>query len=166
MSGDKLPNLRIGHGFDIHPFQSGRPLLLGGVEIPSEFGLAGHSDADVLLHALTDAVLGALAWGDIGQWFPNTDEKYLNIERSKLFAAVWQKARGEGWELINCDSVLLAEKPKVSPFQARIRESIAALFGCSADRVGLKATTMEQLGAIGRGEGMAASCTVLLVRAT
>ncbi|MFN8388944.1 MAG: 2-C-methyl-D-erythritol 2,4-cyclodiphosphate synthase [Bdellovibrionota bacterium] len=156
--------LRTGFGYDVHPFEAGRPLMLGGIEIAHDRGLAGHSDADVLLHALTDAVLGALAWGDIGTWFPNTDQKFRGADSKELFRAVWAKATEEGWMLVNCDSVIIAECPKLNPHMLRMRESIASLFGSTADRIGLKATTNEKLGFVGREEGIAAQSSVLLYK--
>lgn len=156
--------LRVGHGIDIHQFATGRKLFLGGVEIPHTRGLLGHSDADVLLHALCDAILGALAWGDIGQWFPDSQEKYKGADSSEFLKVIWEKARAEQWGLANCDLVLLAEEPRVSPYVQKIRESIAGLLETSVERVGLKATTTEKLGAIGRSEGVLASATVLLLK--
>lgn len=159
---------RIGFGYDIHRLvpcerYPGRKLIVGGVEVPSSLVLEGHSDADVLLHAITDGVLGALAWGDIGQWFPNTDERYRNISSAELFSTVWQKARSEGWSLGNCDATLLSESPKLSPHYQAMRTRIAELFAAGATQVSVKATTCEKLGAIGRGEGMVAQAVVLLV---
>ena len=159
-----IPPLRIGQGFDIHAFAAGRPLILGGVEIPHNLGLAGHSDADVLLHAITDAVLGALAMGDIGQWFPNTDPQYRNADSSRLFSAVWQKCTAEGWTLVNCDCVIITEAPRLAEQMPRIRESLSGLFSAAADKISVKAKTMEHLGAVGRGEGMAALAVVLLCK--
>lgn len=155
-------NLRIGTGFDVHRFAENRPLFLGGVSIPSAVGLEGHSDADVLLHAITDAVLGALAWGDIGQWFPDTDAQWKGSDSKVLFATVWRKVKEEGWHLINCDSTIVAEQPKIAPHMKSITESIAGLFGVEASRVSVKATTFEKMGSLGRSEGMVAQSVVLL----
>lgn len=157
-------NLRIGQGIDVHEFAEGRKLFLGGVEVPAARGLLGHSDADVLLHAITDAVLGALSWGDIGQWFPNTDPKWKDASSVKLFEAVWAKASGEGWKLINCDCSVLAETPKLMPHMQKIRENIAGLFKSAVDQISVKATTTEKLGFVGREEGMVALATVLLIK--
>lgn len=156
--------IRMGCGYDVHRLVCGRVLMLGGIEIPFELGLEGHSDADVLLHALTDAVLGALAWGDIGAWFPPSDPRFLNAASSALFEKVWNKAAEQGWRLINCDAVVVAERPKLAPFIESMRERIGELFGASPDRVSIKATTTEKLGFTGRGEGVATMATVLLER--
>jgi 2-C-methyl-D-erythritol 2,4-cyclodiphosphate synthase len=159
---EEFPSIRIGHGFDVHAFAPGRRLVLGTREITYELGLSGHSDADVLLHAVIDAVLGALAWGDIGSWFPDTDQRWKDISSKELFSRVWQRARAEGWSLINCDCVVLAEEPKLRPYVEDIRQALAELFSVPAQRIGLKATTTERMGFIGRHEGMAASAVVLL----
>lgn len=164
MITDLIKNLRVGQGIDIHPFEKDRKLIIGGVEIEFELGLKGHSDADVLLHAVTDAVLGALSWGDIGQWFPPTDNKYKDIDSKKLFSTVWNKANAEGWSLVNCDCVLLAEFPKFKDHISTIKKQIALLFRAEENQIGVKATTSEKLGFIGRGEGIVASATVLLFR--
>ena len=154
--------LRIGNGIDVHPYEEGRPLFLGGVEIPSPVGLKGHSDADVLLHAITDAILGALSWGDLGQWFPNNDERYRGANSADLFLEVWKRAQLEGWALVNCDCNILAEQPKISPHMNRIKTRLAELFTTEINQVSIKATTTEELGFIGRREGMLATATVLL----
>ncbi len=153
---------RVGQGIDIHCFVDGRPLVLGTVTIPSPRGLLGHSDADVLLHAVIDALLGALSWGDIGNWFPNTDVKYKNIASSVLFTEVWTKVRADRWSLVNCDCTLLLEEPKLQPYILPIRTALATLFSVDVSRVSLKATTAEGLGFVGRGEGVYASAVVLL----
>ena len=153
---------RIGQGIDIHPFEEGRRLVLGGVEIPFHRGLSGHSDADVVLHALTDAVLGALSWGDLGEWFPNTDPAFAGADSAQLFSAVWAKARDAGWSLVNCDCTIIAQEPKIAPHAQQMKECIAALFLASPAAVGLKATTAETLGFVGRKEGIVASAVVLL----
>ena len=157
--------MRIGNGFDVHVFSDERPLILGGVRIPYSRGLLGHSDADVLLHALTDAVLGALAWGDIGKWFPPTDELWKDADSRCLFAQVWNKAYEQGWMLVNCDSTVIAEKPRLAPFVDEIRQSVAGLFFAESDCVSIKASTTEKLGFVGREEGIAALSVVLLGRA-
>lgn len=156
--------LRIGQGYDVHAFAAGRKLILAGIEIPHEKGLLGHSDADVLLHALTDAILGALSWGDIGQWFPDSSEEFRGADSKALLRKVWEKARQEGWEILNCDCTLLAERPKISPYVPAMKQSIASVLGINAEQVGLKATTNEKLGFVGREEGMAAMAVVLLSR--
>jgi 2-C-methyl-D-erythritol 2,4-cyclodiphosphate synthase len=154
--------LRIGCGLDVHAFVQGRKLVLGAVEIPHTHGLAGHSDADVLLHAIIDAVLGALAWGDIGRWFPDTDETYRNASSAKLFEQVWDKCLAQGWSLGNCDCVVVTEEPKLSAYISQMCKSIAGLFSASVEQVSVKAKTSEQLGAIGQKEGIAATAVVLL----
>ncbi len=164
MNKDLIRNLRVGQGIDIHPFEKNRKLIIGGIEIDFELGLKGHSDADVLLHAITDAVLGALAWGDIGQWFPPSDQKYKDIDSKKLFSIVWDQAKKEGWNLVNCDCVLLAEFPKFKEHTGAIKKNIACLFGAEDNQVGVKATTAEKLGFVGRGEGIMANATVLLFK--
>jgi len=157
-----LPPIRIGSGYDIHRIIRGRPLMLGGVHIPWEYGLDGHSDADVLLHAVIDALLGALALDDIGQWFPNTDPAWRNAASGDLLRKILQSPSFAGWEVVNLDTIILAEKPKLAPHRLQIRESLAALLTLPLERVSVKAGTQEGLGAIGRGEGMAAHATVLL----
>ncbi len=161
----QTPSLRIGYGFDIHAFTDNRSLILGGVEIPHSRGLAGHSDADVLLHAVTDGVLGALAWGDIGRWFPNTDETYRNADSKELFHKVWRKCREAGWSLVNCDCVVITEEPRLSGHASAICESLAQLFGAETGQISVKSKTMEHLGALGRKEGIAATAVVLLYQA-
>lgn len=158
-----IKDVRIGHGADLHRFEEGRPLFLGGVEIPGGPGLEGHSDADVLLHAVTDALLGALALGDIGVWFPNTDPQWKGKASSFFVSEVIREIRARGWKVGNIDCNLLAEKPKLSPHFESMRRSIAELLGIEIDRVSVKATTPEKLGALGRGEGMYAEATVLLI---
>ena len=157
--------LRVGTGFDVHPLTTGRKLVLGAVEIPHEKGLDGHSDADALLHAVTDAVLGALGWDDIGTFFPNTDPKWKGAPSSTFLAQIWEKAEREGWSLVNCDTVILAEAPKMKPHIPQMREKLAQLFNAEAGQIGVKATTMEKLGFVGREEGIAAQAVVLLQKA-
>lgn len=154
--------IRIGLGFDIHRLVTGRKLILAGLEVPSEFGLEGHSDADVILHAVMDACLGALALGDIGQHFPNTDERFRNADSRELTGHVVKLIGDEGFRLGNLDVMVLAEAPKISPFVRQMREEIAKLFEVEVNRISLKATTMEKLGPIGRHEGIAAEAVVLL----
>lgn len=147
---------RVGIGYDVHRLKEGRPLILGGVEIPHKTGLDGHSDADVLMHAICDAVLGAIGEGDIGQFFPNTDPQWRDAP-SKIFLeeAARQVAKRNG-KLVNVDSMLIAEEPKIGPHINTMKTNIAAALGIPANSVGIKATTNEILGFVGRGEGMAA----------
>ncbi|MCL6517303.1 2-C-methyl-D-erythritol 2,4-cyclodiphosphate synthase [Alicyclobacillus sp.] len=156
--------MRIGLGFDVHRYAPGRRLVLGGVEIPAPFGLEGHSDADVVLHAVMDAMLGALALGDIGQHFPNTDPAYEGADSAALFRSVWAMVRERGHRLGNLDVMILAERPKIAPHTRAMRECIARLCEADVGRVSVKATTLERMGFIGREEGMAAQAVVLLVR--
>lgn len=154
--------LRIGQGYDIHPLVAGRRLVLGGVEIPSDVGLEGHSDADVLVHAIMDALLGALALGDIGQHFPNTDERYRGIDSIRLLEKVADLIGQHGAKVINVDSTLVAEKPKLAPHISTMRERIGAALSIPASAISIKATTAEKLGALGRGEGISASAIALI----
>lgn len=147
--------LRTGIGFDIHRFAKGRKLLLGGVEIPAPEGLEGHSDADVLCHALADALLGSIADGDIGQHFPNTDPKWKDADSVELLRQVVVRVKAKGFQVVNVDAVITAERPKVMPYAARMRERLAPVLGVTVEEVSIKATTMEGLGAIGRAEGIA-----------
>lgn len=154
--------MRIGQGFDAHAFVAGRPLVLGGVAIPFEKGLAGHSDADVLLHAVCDALLGAACLGDIGRHFPDTDPAYKDIDSMKLLKAVWDMVRPICAAIVNIDATLLAEVPKIAPFAAIMRQNIASSLDIPITAVNIKATTLEGMGFVGRREGIAAMCTVLL----
>jgi len=154
--------IRIGQGFDVHRTVSGRPLRLGGVTIPCEFGLDGHSDADVLLHAVIDAVLGALGLGDIGHWFPDTDPRYRNSNSAELLQAVMRHPDIVGWRLVNLDTTILAEAPRLAPHIAAIRRSLAQLLDAAPEQISVKATTVEGLGAIGAGQALAAQAVVLL----
>ena len=155
-------DFRIGNGFDVHAFAEGRKLILGGVEIPFDKGLAGHSDADVLLHSITDALLGALALGDLGKHFPDTNEKFKDADSSVLLKKAYDLVRTKNYTLSNVDSVLMMEKPKIAPYVLKMRQNIAKVLNLDLDRVSVKATTTEQLGLTGRGEGVAASAVVLL----
>lgn len=155
---------RIGHGFDVHRTQVGRPLILGGVLIPCAFGLEGHSDADVLTHALADAILGAVGLPDIGYWFPNTDPALEGIDSQKILARAVAEARKLGWAPGNVDTTLVAERPKIAPHLEAIRGQLARTCGIAVDAVGVKATTNEQIGSVGRGEGMTAFAVALMVR--
>jgi 2-C-methyl-D-erythritol 2,4-cyclodiphosphate synthase len=157
--------VRVGIGYDVHAFAEGVPMILGGVTLPSERGLAGHSDADVLAHALMDAILGALREGDIGKLFPDTDERYAGADSLVLLSEVASLMRLRGFELVDADCVLILEQPKISPHRERMRENLAEALGTVADRIGVKATTTEGLGFEGRGEGVGAQVVVLLERA-
>ncbi|MGN0962487.1 MAG: 2-C-methyl-D-erythritol 2,4-cyclodiphosphate synthase [Clostridia bacterium] len=154
--------MRIGSGFDVHAFAAGRKLILGGEEIPHEKGLSGHSDADVLVHALMDAVLGALALGDIGLHFPPGDDRYLNADSMKLLAEVVEMMEKEGYRIGNADMTVIAEKPKMAPHIPAMRRNIAAALKTDLKDVSIKATTTEKLGFTGREEGIAAFASVLL----
>ncbi len=155
-------NFRIGQGFDLHRTQTGRPLFLGGISIPNDFGLQGHSDADVLLHAIIDALLGALACGDIGQWFPDTDDKWLDADSKILLKTVLQDERIRKWKLVNLDCTVFAERPKLAPWRDKIRESLRQIFDCRLDQISVKAKTAEKCGEIGRQEAIAAAAILLL----
>ena len=148
--------MRIGIGYDIHRFEDGRPLILGGVEIPGETGLAGHSDADVLLHAIVDALLGAAGLGDMGQHFSPSDPQWKDASGLDLLARTLRLVRGAGFDVVNIDATVIAERPRLAPHIPAMRQHIAEALGIAAGRVNVKATTNEGLGAIGRGEGIAA----------
>ena len=155
---------RVGQGYDSHRLVEGRPLILGGVEIPFELGLDGHSDADVLLHAITDAVLGAAALGDIGQHFPPSDPKWKGADSRMLLKAVVALAKEKGWTVVNCDATIVAERPKIGPHMPAIRASVAETLGVSEEVVNVKAKTNEKMDAVGRMEGMMAQAVVLMSR--
>jgi len=155
---------RIGQGYDVHPLREGRRLVLGGVEIAHERGLAGHSDADALLHAIADAVLGAAGLGDIGTHFPPSDERWRDASSLDLLGQVAGLARAGGWRVVNVDATVIAERPRVAPHVPLMRERIAACLGVTTGAVGVKATTNEGLGALGREEGIAALAVALLQR--
>lgn len=156
--------MRVGSGYDIHRLVPGRKLILGGVELDYPLGLLGHSDADVLTHSLCDALLGAIGLGDIGEHYPDTDPTWKDVSSLVLLADVVKKMKDTGFELINCDLTVLAQRPKISPYKAEIREKIARTLGVSIDRVNLKASTTEGLGCVGREEAIAAMSTVLVKR--
>lgn len=158
-------NFRIGHGYDVHQLVPERPLILGGVTIPYEKGLLGHSDADVLLHAICDAMLGALALGDIGKHFPDSDKQFLGIDSSLLLAKTAELIREKGWQVGNIDATVIAQAPRLSPYIDKMRENIAATLNISPDAVSVKATTEEHLGFTGEGLGIAAHAVCLLFRA-
>ncbi|AIE58618.1 2-C-methyl-D-erythritol 2,4-cyclodiphosphate synthase [Bacillus methanolicus] len=153
---------RIGQGFDVHQFAEGRPLIIGGITIPYEKGLLGHSDADVLLHTVADACLGAIGAGDIGKHFPDTDPAFKDADSAKLLEEVWKLVKQEGFELVNADCTIIAQKPKMAPYIEKMRQRIAELLEAAPDQVNVKATTTEKLGFTGREEGIAAQAVVLL----
>jgi 2-C-methyl-D-erythritol 2,4-cyclodiphosphate synthase len=153
---------RVGNGFDFHPLRPGRKLILGGIEIPHNVGLQGHSDADVLAHALSNAILGALGEGDLGSHFPDSDPRYASADSIGLLTEAWAMATGRGWRLENADITVFAERPKLKPHIGTMRNRIAAALGASLDRINIKATSPEGLGALGRSEGMAAAAIVML----
>lgn len=153
---------RIGHGFDVHRLVSDRPLILCGVNIPHHLGLEGHSDADVAVHALIDALIGALALGDIGQWFPDNDPAYKNSNSIQLLANVLNDEHFDPYEIMNIDITIVAERPKIMPYIDQMRLNLAEVLDCAPDRVSVKATTSEGLGYCGREEGIAATAVVLL----
>lgn len=154
--------MRIGQGYDVHRLTEGRKLVLGGVVIPYEKGLLGHSDADVLTHAVMDALLGAAALGDIGQLFPDTDERYAGADSLKLLSAACELLRSHGWEIVNTDATVVAQRPKLMPYIPEMRRRLAESMGISVQCVSVKATTEEHLGFTGRGEGISAMAVVLL----
>lgn len=156
--------IRIGQGFDVHQLVEGRDCIIGGVTLPYEKGLLGHSDADVLLHAITDAVLGALAMGDIGKHFPDTDPEFKDADSLKLLNHVWALIRERGYRLGNIDATIIAQKPKMAPYIPQMVEIIAKALEAELDQVNVKATTTEQLGFAGRGEGIAAQAVVCLIK--
>jgi 2-C-methyl-D-erythritol 2,4-cyclodiphosphate synthase len=153
---------RIGQGFDVHQLAKGRPLIIGGIQIPYEKGLLGHSDADVLLHTIADACLGAVGEGDIGRHFPDTDPAFKNADSSKLLEHVWNIIKEKGYELVNADCVIIAQRPKMAPYIEPMKLRIAQLLECSPEQINVKATTTEKLGFTGREEGIAAQAVVLL----
>jgi 2-C-methyl-D-erythritol 2,4-cyclodiphosphate synthase len=158
------PESRTGIGYDAHRFSGARVLMLGGVEFPGEPGLEGHSDADVLAHAVTDAVLGAAGLGDIGRHFPSDDPAYRGADSIALLEAVRRKLADAGWTVVNVDSTLLCERPRIEPHAERMAERLATALGVSADRVSVKASTNEGMGFVGRGEGIAACAVAQIER--
>lgn len=154
--------IRIGHGYDVHRLVPDRELILCGVHIPHSTGLLGHSDADVACHALMDAIAGALALGDIGQFFPDSDPAYRNADSLKLLARVMELPELGNWRLVNCDLTIVAQKPKLMPHRLEMRRNLAAVLDLPLDRISVKATTTEGLGFEGREEGISATCVVLL----
>jgi len=157
-------NYRTGIGFDVHAFAKGRKLILGGIEIPYEKGLAGHSDADAVLHAITDALLGSLALGDIGKHFPDSDNKYKNADSTFFLTEAYKLVKEKEYSLSNVDVVIALEKPKLSDYIERMREKIVSILHVEMEQVSIKATTTERLGFVGREEGIAAFATVTVVK--
>ena len=158
-------NIRIGEGWDVHALVPGRQLVLGGVKIPHSTGLLGHSDADVLLHAITDAVLGAAGLGDIGRHFPDTDAQFKGADSSVLLQEAMRRVRAQGWELVNLDSTIVAQAPKLAPHMEAINAGVAKALGVQADQVNVKAKTAEKLGPVGMGQSMEARAVALLRKA-
>lgn len=154
--------MRVGIGFDVHRFADGRKLILGGIEIPFEMGLLGHSDADVLLHAITDAILGAMGEDDIGVHFPDTDAAIEGIDSAVILAKIAGLTARKGYRIVNVDSVLVAQRPKIAPYRAAMKKRIAGILSIDPEMVGIKGKTTEGLGFAGRGEGIAAHAVVLL----
>jgi 2-C-methyl-D-erythritol 2,4-cyclodiphosphate synthase len=159
-----MTDIRVGHGFDVHAFAAGRKLILGGVDIPHDLGLAGHSDADVLLHAICDALLGAAGLGDIGRHFPDSDAAFAGIDSRILLRRVIEQLKSRGWRVGNVDATLIAQAPKMAPHIARMTAHIADDLGVAIEHVNVKATTTEKLGFTGRGEGIAAEAVCLIAR--
>lgn len=153
---------RIGQGFDVHQLTEGRPLIIGGITIPYELGLLGHSDADVLLHTVADACLGAIGAGDIGKHFPDNDPAFKNADSAKLLEHVWKLVKEQGYVLMNADCTIIAQKPKMAPYIDQMKARIAELLEGEPSQINVKATTTEKLGFTGRGEGIAAQAVVLL----
>jgi 2-C-methyl-D-erythritol 2,4-cyclodiphosphate synthase len=157
-------NMRIGHGYDVHRLVEGRELIIGGVNIPHHLGLLGHSDADVLLHAISDSLLGALALGDIGKHFPDTDEQYKGADSLELLACVYELVKREGYEVGNIDATVLAQAPKLAPFIPQMRLNIARALEVELDKISVKATTEEKLGFTGEEKGIAAHAVCLVYK--
>ena len=157
-----MSSFKIGHGYDVHKLVSGRELILGGVNVPHTLGLLGHSDADVLLHAIMDSILGALALGDIGRHFPDSDNTYLGISSMKLLGTVSDIMKNAGYRIGNLDATVIAQKPKLRDYIYEMRKNVSDVLGCDLDSVNIKATTEEKLGFTGREEGISAHAVVLL----
>lgn len=160
-----MPPLRIGEGWDTHPLVTGRPLVLGGVTIPHSHGLLGHSDADALLHALTDAVLGAAGLGDIGSHFPDTDPAFAGADSGRLLREAMRRVRAAGWELVNADTTVVAQAPRLAPHRAAMVASMAQALGVTPAQVNVKAKTAEKMGPVGEGRAIEARAVCLLMRA-
>ncbi|MDG1896215.1 MAG: 2-C-methyl-D-erythritol 2,4-cyclodiphosphate synthase [Fuerstiella sp.] len=158
-----LPILRVGEGHDVHRTVAGRPLILGNVVVDCDFGLDGHSDADVLLHAVIDALLGATGRGDIGEWFPNTAAEWKDANSGDLLTHVWKSLVADGWQIQNLDCTISAEKPRLGPWKPLIRDRVAGLLGVSAEQVNIKAKSGEAVGPVGRGDAITADAVVLLL---
>lgn len=156
--------VRVGYGFDVHRFAAGRPLILGGLRLHHDQGLDGHSDADVLTHAVIDALLGAAGLGDIGRWFPDTDPRYRDADSLGLLEQVWRRLAGDGWRVVNLDATVVAEAPKLAPHAPAMARNLAGVLGVDPSRINIKASTSEGLGFTGRGEGIAALVACLLAR--
>lgn len=159
-----MADIRIGHGYDVHKLTENRKLIIGGVDIPHRLGLLGHSDADVLTHAVMDAMLGALALGDIGKHFPDTDPQYAGVDSIQLLRHVTAIIQKEGWQLGNLDATILAQAPKMAPHIMQMRKRLSVAIGCDISQISVKATTEEKLGFTGSEEGIAAHCVCLLCR--
>jgi len=157
-------NFRTGIGYDVHKLVKGRKLMLGGVQIPYKRGLLGHSDADVVLHAICDAILGAAGREDIGEYFPDTDEKYKNVSSLILLKKVYELISGDGYKIVNLDAVILAQEPKLGPYKLKMKSRIALELGIDESLVNIKATTNEGLGFVGRKQGIACYAVVLLIK--
>ncbi|WP_312185925.1 2-C-methyl-D-erythritol 2,4-cyclodiphosphate synthase [Pseudolactococcus raffinolactis] len=157
-----MPSLKIGHGYDVHQLVTGRELIIGGVNIPHETGLLGHSDADVLLHAITDAIIGALGMGDIGHAFPDTNPETEGIASTQILADIYQKMVEKGYEIGNIDATILAEAPKMAPHLQEMKQNIARILQTDITNINIKATTTEKLGFVGRREGMACEAVTLI----
>ena len=155
--------MRVGHGYDVHPLVAGRDLILGGVKIPHSKGLHGHSDADVLIHAICDACLGAAGLGDIGRHFPDTDPQYKNIDSRKLLLKVRETIAERGWKIANVDSTIVAQAPRIAPYLEQMISNVSADLGVPVENINIKATTTEKLGFAGREEGIAAHAVALLM---
>jgi 2-C-methyl-D-erythritol 2,4-cyclodiphosphate synthase len=163
-AGDYLAALRVGIGHDTHRLEPGGPLKLGGVSIPHDRHLVGHSDADALLHAVTDALLGAAGLGDIGEQFPDTDPRYRGIDSAQLLTAAWKQVQQLGYQAVNLDCIVFAQKPKLSSYKDRIRQNLSRWLDLADDCIAVKAKTGEQVGCVGREEAIQAQCVVLLFR--
>jgi 2-C-methyl-D-erythritol 2,4-cyclodiphosphate synthase len=157
-------DLRTGIGFDVHAFEEGRKLILGGIEIPHNKGLAGHSDADVVLHAITDALLGSISLGDIGTHFPDDDPRYKNADSTIFLKKAHELLRNNGYYINNIDTVIMLQRPKISPYTQKIRDRISKILDIGSDRVSIKATTTEKLGFVGREEGISVMVVATVVR--
>ena len=156
--------IRIGQGVDVHAFEAGGRLILGGIDVPHHSGLKAHSDGDALLHAINDAICGAMGRGDIGEFFPDTDSRWKGADSAQLLSRVVEVMKKEQWKILNIDSTVVTEQPKIGPYRQQIKERIAQILELPADAVGVKATTCEQMGFLGRGEGLMATAVVLISR--